>query len=869
MFEPSAQGTDSNGGAADAAGTEQSATGEIKGRESSATQSNAELQLNAATPPTTTSTISSSSTTSRDAGNNSNDVTIGSASASRKTSTASEYTSLSIDYMPDNAITPTGNEPFQPLDGGGGGLEKPNSEQKARSLAISRVQMLLESTRSEAKPRSLNLPLNRQLKIVDDLKHTRSLDDLSEVNITFEMPASSKAGKKARDLAKANADKSKETAAQLGAVQPPGATNTLEQLKIELENITHAHAFASAVVASINSRPGTYQASPAIASMKALSAQQPAQTGPETVVTKSSSVGGGSGSAASLGQNTPTAVLNSARGSSVYNSRRTSIDNSLGSDMQLPASNLNINHETPSQVVDSIASVETGGTDKKLTKQESLDKLSNTLSVGGDAKNASNGALNQNSIADLEKKLAALRNVDNTEEAPNVATNVAAAAKAADEPVPVVNARKVSRFSVSRVQEQKTAMDEATQNQLKIDLQVAGLAAGQGHNFNAMQNGSAVNTPTELISSPIQNVPMAINGIQLIYQQQAAPPGVGVGVMVPQTQVGATTQPSSLQMQHPQQQQQQQQQHMYSNMPQLHQPPIGTLPQMVNAVQQQQIPLQQMSQQQTQLIAQQQQQQQQQPILLQQQQAAQQFTLPTSQSQQQQQQPQPPHATQQYLQAQPDQMHQLSPLMMAMGVGVGQQMQPHQLGMPTHQLLTQQQQQQQQQQQSMYMAGQLLQQAPLVGAQQPAQTMQHVLQPLFNPAVAEVAEEPVSLAATHPHLLPSDIQSDIKHNLDSLVNQLCNSRLGTNQHQRLLLLRQRQLIEEDELRLKHYVEYEKFQKALRQSLSTNAPTTTAYYSPAAAPVQTNLTGPAAAAAVVAPQPQPASSTATPAGSTNT
>ncbi|XP_046806159.1 myb-like protein K [Lucilia cuprina] len=77
-------------------------------------------------------------------------------------------------------------------------------------------------------------------------------------------------------------------------------------------------------------------------------------------------------------------------------------------------------------------------------------------------------------------------------------------------------------------------------------------------------------------------------------------------------------------------------------------------------------------------------------------------------------------------------------------------------------------------------------------------------------------EEPVSLAATHPNLLPTVIQSDIKHNLDSLVNQLCNLRLGTNQHQRLLLLRQRQLIEEDELRLKHYVEYEKFQKAMRQ-----------------------------------------------------
>lgn len=53
------------------------------------------------------------------------------------------------------------------------------------------------------------------------------------------------------------------------------------------------------------------------------------------------------------------------------------------------------------------------------------------------------------------------------------------------------------------------------------------------------------------------------------------------------------------------------------------------------------------------------------------------------------------------------------------------------------------------------------------------------------------------------------------------MNQLCNTRLGTNQHQRLLLLRQRQLIEEDELRLKHYVEYEKFQKALRQCTQLN------------------------------------------------
>lgn len=273
---PSAAGAGTgSGGPSDAAGTDKSNT-EGRVRESSV-QSNVELQTNIATPPTTTSTMSSSSTTSRDAGNNSNDVTIGSGSVSRKTSTASEYTSLSIDYMPDSAITPTGNDAFQPLDGS---TEKPLNEQKARSMAISRV---LESQRNEAKPRSLNLPLNRQLNIVDDLKHTRSLDDLSEVNITFEMPPS-KTAKQVSEQNTANADKSKETGVQLGAVQPPSATNTLEQLKIELENITHAHAFASSVVASIGSRPtSTYQASPAIASMKALSAQQQ-QVHADTVV---------------------------------------------------------------------------------------------------------------------------------------------------------------------------------------------------------------------------------------------------------------------------------------------------------------------------------------------------------------------------------------------------------------------------------------------------------------------------------------------------------------------------------------------------------------------------------------------------------
>lgn len=128
---------------------------------------------------------------------------------------------------------------------------------------------------------------------------------------------------------------------------------------------------------------------------------------------------GGGSSAASIGQNTPTAALNSARGSSVYNSRRTSIDNSMGSDMQLPASNLNVNHEGAVAGTESTANAE-ASSDKKLTKQESLDKLSNTLSVTSDTRNANNGALNQSSIADLEKKLAALRNADNAEEVEHI-----------------------------------------------------------------------------------------------------------------------------------------------------------------------------------------------------------------------------------------------------------------------------------------------------------------------------------------------------------------------------------------------------------------------------------------------------------------
>ncbi|KAH8258740.1 hypothetical protein KR038_005782, partial [Drosophila bunnanda] len=846
MFEPTIHGVEtlpSGGGGSDQTNT--TLTIEAKTHVSKIANAQ-EPQGNVGTPPTTTSTLSSSSTASRDAPNSSNDVTIGSGSVSRKTSTASEYTSLSIDYMPDSNITPTGAEPV---------LDEIKDRSKPCSLAIARMQKLLESTGSGA-PRSLNLPLNRHLKIQEDLKHTRSLDDLTAVKITFDMPnkTSLESSEDSQPAAvEAERPKDKAGQAQAAANQGAGAANTLEQLKIELENITHAHAFASAVVASINNR-APHQASPAMSSLKASSGN------PQTQELNKP--------ASSVGQNTPNAALTSARGSgsSLYNSRRTSIDNSVGSDVHLQtATNL---EGLPGGNSDPTPTDTTPGNESQLSKQPSLEKppsstLISTNCSDAPQRNPSNGSLNQNSIADLEKKLAALRNADNTEE--QATATLSAVPKQVEEAVNSnPSARKISRFSVSRVQEQKAsaAAEEQSQGQLKIDLQVAGSGSGQIMS-NSVQNGSVVNTPTtELISSPIQTVPLAINGIQLIYQQpqpvHQLPVGSGASstattgtssqcIVVPQV----VNQNGSTQMQQiPNMQTQQPQQLVHQNMPQ--QSGLNGHPTMVTAIQQQAIPMQSIQpQQQNQIPL-----MPQQTILMQQHQQqqpgnSQAFNVPATQ-----QQP--------FMQTQSNQqLHSLSlpPQVVSMGQGMPHQLAPMPSMSAQQQLISQQQHQLQMQShmqqsynqqpgapqnfQGATVANHLLQQTPLMASQQTAQPIQHVMQPLFNATAGEVTEEPVSLAATHPHLLPSDIQSDIKHNLDSLVNQLCNTRLGTNQHQRLLLLRQRQLIEEDELRLKHYVEYEKFQKALRQSISTNVPATAAYYSPAAAQLPTNLAAPTA------------------------
>ncbi|XP_017042365.1 serine/threonine-protein kinase WNK1 isoform X2 [Drosophila ficusphila] len=883
MFEPTIHGVEtlpSGGGGVEPSNP--NLTFEARPNVSNITNSQ-EPQLNVGTPPTTTSTMSSSSTASRDAPNSSNDVTIGSGSVSRKTSTASEYTSLSIDYMPDSNITPTGPEP--PFDDGRD--KSQTAQQKPCSLAIARMQKLLESTGGGA-PRSLNLPLNRHLKIQEDLKHTRSLDDLTAVKITFDMPnkATLEPSENAQQTTAVEAEKTKEKTAQAGAAQGTGAANTLEQLKIELENITHAHAFASAVVASINNR-APHQASPAMSSLKASGQHQTQE------ISKSNN--GAGASTASVGQNTPTAALTSARGSgsSVYNSRRTSIDNSMGSDVHLhTATNLEgtVSNSDPTPTEASVGITIGTSHEKQLSKQPSLEKPSTTSIATNSSdpphRNPSNGSINQNSIADLEKKLAALRNTENAEDAASVTLSVVP--KQVEE-VANPSARKISRFSVSRVQEQKTStgVEEPAQGQLKIDLQAAG-PGGQMHTHGSVQNGSVVNTPTEVISSPIQNVPLAINGIQLIYQQpqpihqlsggtSTSTSGAGAQcIVVPQvvSQNGTQMQPiSNLQPQ---------QQIVHSNLAQQpQQTPLNGHPPMANTLQQQQpqpqsipmqpIPPQQQQQNQMPLMTQQQ-------ILMQQQQGSQQgsqqFNMPGTQQ---------PHPQHQFVQTQPNQLHSLPPQVVSMAQGMPHQLPPMQTMSAQQQMISQQQHQlqmqshmQQQtvpgiynQQTGAHVAApqnfsgavpsHLLQQSPLMASQQPAQPMQHVMQPIFNASSGEVTEEPVSLAATHPHLLPSDIQSDIKHNLDSLVNQLCNTRLGTNQHQRLLLLRQRQLIEEDELRLKHYVEYEKFQKALRQSISTNVPATAAYYSAAAAQLPTNLAAPAA----------PSSSNSTSTSSANT
>ncbi|GBP05455.1 hypothetical protein EVAR_70988_1 [Eumeta japonica] len=101
------------------------------------------------------------------------------------------------------------------------------------------------------------------------------------------------------------------------------AVDSLEQLKIELENITHAQAIASAIVASINNENSNLQQSQPQSNTQQLYLNQD-----DKLILDASCT--------SLGQNTPSAPLGSTRTSTTYNSRRTSLDKSMSNDEDIP-----------------------------------------------------------------------------------------------------------------------------------------------------------------------------------------------------------------------------------------------------------------------------------------------------------------------------------------------------------------------------------------------------------------------------------------------------------------------------------------------------------------------------------------------------
>ncbi|XP_053967706.1 serine/threonine-protein kinase WNK1 isoform X7 [Anastrepha ludens] len=595
-------------------------------------------------------------------------------------------------------------------------------------------------------------------------------------------------------------------------------------------------------------------------------------------------------SAQSFGQSTPTGILNSARGSSVYNSRRTSLDTSGGSEFQHLTTNVIEGVESSYQVPG--AHVRTSSDAASCTSAHTpIDIHPEVGGLGGSTSSVSagtgqpecaaghrqTGGLTKNSLADLEKKLAALRNVDLADEARGVISAQNATNKF---PEDQRNARKISRFSVSRVQEQKGGGGGSSGNttdvpttppicvesqKLRIDLQaIAQQPVGQ----NIV---SLVNTPTEATHTPGQYVAIssAVNscvnsansGQQLLYPQSLQQHNLTQLQLIQPTQPYMHQQIPNQILQHQQYLQQlllQKQTPTPTLQPPLHIPPsFNPLHQNFQILQQLKTPLQQ---QQQPLLANQSIPQKQSPIILQKQQISQQMAIQS-------------HAQ---IQTHPSQLSQVSNCQhttvqlpglnsQAQTQQVQSIAQVHQVSNPQQLQKTQAQDQQHIQNiqhiqnQGQAQSQQIIQNNPQIQNQQQIQKKIQCQQSIHNQAQAASSpqqqqpqntvqqgalqhitsqasqsstysdasvlmpistEEPVSLAATHPHLLPTVIQSDIKHNLDSLVNQLGNLRLRTNQHQRLLLLRQRQLIEEDELRLKHYVEYEKFQKTLRQSGET-------------------------------------------------
>lgn len=120
-----------------------------------------------------------------------------------------------------------------------------------------------------------------------------------------------------------------------------------------------------------------------------------------------------------MGQSTPTGPLSSTRTSSTYNSRRTYLDNSVSNELQNLTTSLIKCYDNVQAQSTSIENSITENTQvaQKLSKQNSLEKTVPSILAGSADSTTNNsnqrlGGLSQSSIADLEKKLAALRNAE-------------------------------------------------------------------------------------------------------------------------------------------------------------------------------------------------------------------------------------------------------------------------------------------------------------------------------------------------------------------------------------------------------------------------------------------------------------------------
>ncbi|XP_061391220.1 serine/threonine-protein kinase Wnk-like [Musca vetustissima] len=641
--------------------------------------------------------------------------------------------------------------------------------------------------------------------------------------------------------------------------------NSLEQLKIELENITHAQAFASAIVASINNEN--------------IQQQQQQQQQQNSCLSQNEE------------DTSTTAPLSSTRSSSTYNSRRTSLDNSGCNELQNVLTNIiegndGNSGQQPQQETQPNQLNPGDNSTQKISNTNGVAEIKNILpqlpacgsvdsTITSNATQTKTGGLTQNSIADLEKKLAALRNTETStnedqQQQPQQQQTSATTNTSNTEPITTVaqkamekepGSRKVSRFCVSRVQEQKSQEQQQQQQNKDTNKAVTATAATPTAAVEATQIRQE-QPPTPVVQHPKPpehpkpkrksndaSIEHLLPAVQ--YQHQMAlgavnvkPPPTSAAVVLPLQDPVAAQAPAAPQViynppthvavqlqQHIQQQIQRTAaiQHQIQNaaavaaggqmlvptnlpLTTIQQPILAAAkPAILQTVAAQQ-PMQQQQQQPPQTQAQQQQQMALQQLMVQNMQNDKQLQHQQQLQQHQQQQQQQQQIQQQFLNNQvlQTQQHTVQPTVQ----------QHQQLGMP---FITAPVVQQQQQPNNLLQPYQYTTNGPMVPSTVPPHMGNELVE--ANPAARLPAipqqEEPMSLAATHPNLLPTVIQSDIKHNLDSLVSQLCNLRLGTNQHQRLLLLRQRQLIEEDELRLKHYVEYEKFQKAMRQTTSAN------------------------------------------------